>query len=198
LNPTEGLVQVSRDDARVKTDALTSLTSDPPIDNCINASQGFRLNVFSWEFHGPCVVIVASDGCFGYLPTPAHFEFELLDALCSSTTPLEWEHRLHDRLASVARDDATLAAAMLGAESFSAAQHAFQARYSRVAVEFVQPYSEQHELTLVAERHLSDAKEHRDLLVKVRSDCARTLWERYRAGYEHLLSEQVEGQESAG
>jgi serine/threonine protein phosphatase PrpC len=187
LSPTQGLTQVSCDDARVKTDALSSLESDPPMDNCISASQEFHLNVFAWEIREPSVVFAASDGCFGYLPTPAHFEITLLDALSGAATAEDWQRGLATRIASVTRDDATLAAAALGFANLTAVRAAFEVRHAYVAGEFIEPFARSQELVSAADRDLARLKNHRDELAVARTECARQLWQRYQPGYERLV-----------
>lgn len=188
LAPESGLAQVSRDDIRIDADALTSLSTDPPIANCISASQDFTLRHATWELKGRCVVIAATDGCFGYLPTPAHFELELLDALLEEPSLEASERRLNERIASVTRDDATMAAAILDCGSFRQLQDAFRERRSRVDAEFVAPYRWQQEQVAAAERDLAAATAQRDMLVEARTQCAKELWNQYRVPYEQYLT----------
>jgi serine/threonine protein phosphatase PrpC len=197
LSPLQGLVQVSSDDARVRGDALSSLESDPPIDNCISASQDFRLNAFAWELQEPSIVFAATDGCFGYLPTPAHFEMTLLEAMSGAVTAEDWQRNLLVRIASVARDDATLVAGTLGFGHFQAARDAFGARGAYVMREFVDPYSLRHDMVTAADRELAALKHRRDELADARSKCAQELWERYRPTYEQLLATRLGGPEIA-
>jgi hypothetical protein len=191
LTPRDGLAQVSRDDVRVDTDALTSLSADPPIDNCINASEDFTLRETSWQLDGPCVVLAASDGCFGYLPTPAHFELELLQGLTEFPTPRECERRLNERFASLARDDATLAAAILDGGNFAQLQIALLERRSTVEAEFVAPYKVRHEHVVAAEEAAALAARRRDVQIEAQDKCARDLWGRYRRSYERYLAPPV-------
>jgi serine/threonine protein phosphatase PrpC len=193
LDPTYGLAQLSRDDTRVETDALASLISDPPIDNCISASQQIRVNTHASQFREPTFVIAASDGCFGYFPTPAHFEFELLDTLQNAASLNDWQRLLLQRFDDVARDDASLAIAMVDFHTFLRAQDAFRTRWSYVEREFVTPYRERQRETAAAERKLSDAKAHRDTLVEAQASRAKELWEKYRTGYEQWLPARPRG-----
>ncbi|HWX95233.1 MAG TPA: hypothetical protein VNZ01_00155 [Solirubrobacteraceae bacterium] len=197
LSPSRGLVQVSSDDARVKSDALASLESDPPIDNCISASRDFRLNTFAWELNEPSIVFAATDGCFGYLPTPAHFEIALLDAMSGAATSEDWQRGLAASISSVARDDASLVAATLGFEDFNALRAAFEPRRAYVQKEFVEPYALRQDVLLTADRELAALKQRRDELAEARSQCAKQLWQRYRPGYEQLVAAQLRDQEPA-
>jgi serine/threonine protein phosphatase PrpC len=188
LSPTRGLAQISRDDIRADADAFTSLSTDPPIDNCISASEPFVLRRAAWDLDVPGLVIVATDGCFGYLPTPAHFERMLLEALTSSASLTECQQRLNERIASVARDDATMVIAILDCGKFADLQMALLERRSYLDAAFVSPYEWQHRQVVAAEAALAEETARRDAQIEARDRCAAELWDQYRSGYERFLA----------
>lgn len=184
----KGLEQVSRDDTRADADAFTSLSTDPPIDNCISASEPFELRHAEWQLDLPSVVIVATDGCFGYFPTPAHFELVLLRALTSSPSLEECRRHLTEQIATVAGDDATLAAAILDGDDFRTFQAALDERRSYVEQEFVSPFEWQQKRVRAADDELDAMTAQRDKRVEARDKCAAELWHQYRDHYERILA----------
>jgi len=80
LTPEHGLAAITRDHVR-ESDQLEQLRSDPPIENVVNQSTDFYLEETIQEVSGPFVLLLATDGVFGYLPTPGFLELGLLEAL---------------------------------------------------------------------------------------------------------------------
>lgn len=183
-----GLAQISRDDARGGADAYTSLTTDPPIDNCISASEPFELRLVEWEVEVPSVVLAATDGCFGYFPTPAHFEMVLLDAFTASASLQDCQARLAGRISAAARDDATLAAAVLGGGDPGDFQARLKGRLAHLEKAFVNPYDWQQGQVRQAAEALEFATARHEAGVEELDRCAAELWEHYRADYERFLA----------
>lgn len=83
ITPADGLSALTRDHVRV-SDQLEQLQSDPPIENVVNGSKDFFLEEFSTTVNSPFILLLATDGVFGYLPTPGFLEFGLLEAISAS------------------------------------------------------------------------------------------------------------------
>lgn len=141
LTPNHGLQVLTVDDTR-ETDALALIRNDQPMTNVISADNEFRLNHRAIDRDGPAVFLVATDGCFGYVPTPAHFELLILDALLASAVPAEWPAKLLEQLAEVAADDVSFAMVTWGFESFSDLKDAFRRRQGYLDAEHWQPFVE--------------------------------------------------------
>ena len=67
----------------------------------------------------PAILFCATDGCFGYIPSPMEFEKEILQTLKDSNTILEWEKKLTQLFQEYASDDFSLTLAAIGYRSFS-------------------------------------------------------------------------------
>jgi hypothetical protein len=179
LTAGDGLQQISRDDIRSDGDALQNLIDDSPMSNCIDASGEFTLNIHQGRCAPPCAFIAATDGCFNYGPSPAHFEHALLVALSDAASPAEWRDRVLTRQAEVAADDLSLALAAVGWPDIGDARKALRAREAIVAREFITPLDD-------LDRHVTQVSaDHRTALMQ-RDALRMELWERYRAGYEHF------------
>ena len=96
--------------------------------NYVSASRPFWLNYREVRLALPCVLLAATDGCYGYLPTPMHWEYLLLATLMRSNTVAEWQRDLAQRLGKVAGDDVSLALVGLGFESIGALKMALAGR----------------------------------------------------------------------
>ncbi len=127
-----GLVQLTRDDTRGNPDALENLRDNAPLSDMINADREFKVKHRQVKLEKPCVVLCATDGMFGYLPTPMHFEYTLLDALMNSATPGEFENRFKSAVVKVTGDDSTCVIAMYGWETFDAFKRGMTHRYNTV------------------------------------------------------------------
>jgi len=114
MTPYLGLQQLSVDHLRSGADPLANLVEDSPLSNVASASGEFRLQRTTVRIEPiPAVLVAATDGCFGYLPTPMHFEHLLLEPLWRAMTFHDWVTDVRRRIEEVAGDDATIAMAVL-------------------------------------------------------------------------------------
>ena len=80
IQPNAGLSALTKDHV-LPTDALEQIHSDPPIENTISSSTSFFIQHESIGVPGPFMLLLASDGVFGYLPTPGMLELGILEAI---------------------------------------------------------------------------------------------------------------------
>jgi len=178
LRPDIGLQQVTTDDLKYDMDAMENLTQDSPMSNCISASTDFVLHERQIELHPQAIVLAASDGCFGYVSTPLHFEFLLLSTMTQATSMPEWHDLLCARIKAVTSDDSTMAAAIIGWPDFSSMRESFVVR-QRWCEQILKDYDECKERVKRAELELDQA---RHALAAHTGD----LWTNYRKTYEIL------------
>lgn len=157
-----GLHQCTRDHLRGDPDPFESLYRDRPLSALICADAPVRLSLRRLRVSKPCVLVVATDGAFGCLPTPMEFEMLLLNTLRASTDWDGWERRLLNQLKKAAHDDATLLLAPLGFESIEAAREALAPRRALLQKRFITPVR----------------RKRRDV------SFARSRWQEYRMAYD--------------
>ena len=133
-----GLRQLSLDDVE-GSDALANLTDDGVLKNVINAGTPFRINERAISCQPPCLLFSATDGCFGYIPSPMQFEYLLLDSLRSAGSLEEWDARLGEAFRSCAGDDFTLCIAGFGFGSYAGLQHFFKDRVRKLETQYIEP-----------------------------------------------------------
>jgi len=126
----EGLVQCTKDDLRIEEDPFENLYADSPLSNMINAEKEYRINSRRFSCAAPAIVITATDGTFGYLPSPMHYEYMLLDTLSQARSLEDWEKLLHEAIGRVTADDSTLMMAVYGFKSFKMLKQAFEPRFA--------------------------------------------------------------------
>lgn len=161
----DGLKQISTDDLAGKPDALQNLRLDATITNCVHAEGAFELNSRMHLIDEPVVFLVATDGCFGYVETPMHFEYILLDTLMQSHYDMEdWAEKLRERLLVLTGDDMSLAVVAWGFESLEAIKSYFIPRLEILKRDFVEVWE-------VATSWGANAKE----------ELLQTLWKKYCA-----------------
>jgi serine/threonine protein phosphatase PrpC len=180
LDPRRGLRQVSRDDLKSGGDALGNLIQDSPLSNFASADAAFDVNHNAVSFSGPHVVLVATDGCFGFVETPADFEYLLLRALGAARTPVEWGRRLEMAIRRITGDDASLAAVAVGVDDLGQLKRDFRARSELVGARFVAPLAARS-----AEVHGQRGRLER--AAAARDQLRMELWTEYRVHYEAQL-----------
>ena len=111
ITPSDGLTMLTRDHVRVD-DPLEQLRSDPPIANVVNRSTEFYLDEISTTVTTPFVLLLASDGVFGYLPTPGFLELGLLESLLNSNN--KFAENFADFCTFYAADDVSAAVLVRG------------------------------------------------------------------------------------
>ena len=174
LDPQLGLRVLTRDDAG-EADAFESLNNDPPLTNVICADRDFDIHSRTVGIDTPHLVITASDGCFNYWPTPANFEYEILNAIITATSWAQALDSLSQSIDGVTKDDVSLVIAAVGYSKFSELQLSIQERFHYLRELSYAP--------LVALRESggtrSDFEAYRE-----------NAWLAYKEGYESLLKDE--------
>lgn len=115
----KGFFQISKDDLEEDNDPMRNLRNDAAISNCICADRDFLINhkqiVLSKE---PVAILTATDGCFGYFPTPMHFEDMLKRCLKKAKDEDDWKNYVINHIQEVTGDDTSLSLIGVGFESF--------------------------------------------------------------------------------
>ena len=168
LIDSKGLAQVSKDDVET-TDALENLSSDGVMNNVMAADGDFYMHYRKLLVTEPTIVFAASDGCFGYLPTPMEFEYEFLDALCHAETPYEFRNKLASLFKDVAGDDSTLCSMSFLFGTFKEQKKKLQPRLDEVFNRYISPLDE------CRQKHPD--QEH---------EITRKIWKVYRRNYERI------------
>jgi len=178
LNPDVGLQQVTTDDLKTNPDALQNLTRDAIMSNCVSASADFVLQERRREMPSPCVLIAATDGCFGYVHTPLHFEHMLLSTMRNARSFPEWQAYLEAAIIQVTGDDSTLAAIAIGWPDFATFRKHFADRFQWCAKRVEALDAKRGQVNRL-EKELGQAREEVTTLTQV-------LWDEYRRPYELL------------
>lgn len=172
MGPMHGLQVLSVDDTR-ETDAMALIRNDMPMDNLISADQDFRINHRSYRMSTPRLLLTATDGCFGYVQTPAHFEFLVLETLLNAPSASAWVASLVEEFDAVAGDDVSFALAGGGFTSFGHLQDAFGPRHDYLRAEHWERFA-----ALAGDRDAFEAMRE-------------SSWEVYRHDYHGLLEPAV-------
>ena len=135
LMDKNGLAQLSNDDVDVE-DAYYNLTSDGTLKNLISASHDYKLNSREYTFDYPCVIFTATDGCFGYILTPMHFEYLLLVALREANNLEKWKENIENYLVENSGDDFTLCLSVWGFDSFDELKNYYASRTNSLMNEY--------------------------------------------------------------
>ncbi len=170
LSPGSGLQALTRDDTR-EDDALELIRNDQPMENLIAADRPFRVNHRRYGIASPIVLVTATDGAFGYVRTPAHFEYLLLHALVTADSMNDWSARLLAAFAEFAADDVSFSMAAIGFASFAELKAQLAARHDYLAAEHWKPFVDNTGDAEAIERLREDSwKVYKDLYVEKLSE----------------------------
>lgn len=131
-----GLHQLTTDDLDGQ-DAMSNLTNDGVMTNVINASTSFEIHSKKLSFENPCILLTATDGCFGYLNSPMEFEHLLIDSLVKAKNMTEWKISLNERMNKVTGDDYTLCVAICGFADFEDIRTNFVKRNEYITEKYI-------------------------------------------------------------
>lgn len=177
MNPSRGLQQLTKDDLKISGDALENLSDDSPLSNYVNADINFKLSFRFDTIKLPCIFIVATDGCFGYLLTPMHFEYLLLDTFQCAKNEREWQENLITKIKQVAGDDASMSLVAIGWHDFEEVKQQFFERAKHLYKNYIQPLEE---IDKRLKRYYQSIEVHKLAKEKHRV----VLWEKYKITYE--------------
>jgi serine/threonine protein phosphatase PrpC len=187
-----GASQLSTDDLRDPGDALANLRRDSVVSNAMSADTEFHINHRRVELRSPFLVVCATDGCFGYVRTPMHFEYLVLSHVLEARNTEAWSSALQAEIAAVTGDDAAMSALGVGAD-LKEFQELFAPRVGELASDFIEPLDELSDAVTRAEQELR-ALQSRQL------DEMTERWNRYKSEYERYLrpEAQMEDESMAG
>ena len=181
LRPDSGAQQLTVDDIRDRGDAMANLRQDSLVSNAVSAETPFTVNYRRVTVAAPCLLLAATDGCFGYLPSPMHFERTVVNALCNAATTADWSLELQRSITAVAGDDAAMAIVGVGADhdQFRAI---FASRLRELDVSYLEPLDDAAAAVRAAEEQLATATALHD-------DRAASLWAGYKTSYAAYLDD---------
>jgi serine/threonine protein phosphatase PrpC len=178
----DGARQLSTDDLRDPGDAMANLRHDSVVSNAMSADTDFHVNYRRVELRAPFLLACATDGCFGYLPTPVHFEHLVLNSLTHGRNVSAWSEALQASIATVTGDDAAMAMMGVGAD-LAEFKALFGPRVAQLEREFITPLDQMAEAVARAEQDLQ-------VLRGRQVDQTAEVWARYKSDYEHYLRPQ--------
>lgn len=135
----DGLVQITRDDISGGGDAMENLREDARLSNYISGNGNFSVNKRYAEITEPCIFLCATDGCFGYLPSPMEFEYLLCKTMCESESVSEWKNRLKSEMEKISGDDFSLAVCIFGYDDFRKIKKTFKSRRKYLEKQYISP-----------------------------------------------------------
>ena len=189
---SRGASQLSTDDLRDPGDALANLRRDSVVSNALSADTEFHINYRRVELRSPFLVVCATDGCFGYVRTPMHFEYLVLSHLLEARSTDAWSSALQAEIAAVTGDDAAMSTLGVGAD-LKEFQKLFAPRVGELASDFIEPLDELSDAVTRAEQELRALQSRQFEEMTER-------WNRYKSDYERYLrpEAQMEDEPIAG
>jgi serine/threonine protein phosphatase PrpC len=179
FEPGAGARQLTTDDIRDRGDAMANLREDSVVSNAMSADTDFVVNHREVELTAPFLVVAATDGCFGYLPSPMHFEHLVLAALRDSPDTGSWSAAVQAAVSATTGDDAAMAALGLGADH-DTFRTQFAERTAELERRWITPLDDLDTALRDQERKLAEVRAGR-------TEQQARMWAAYKPGYEEYL-----------
>jgi serine/threonine protein phosphatase PrpC len=179
LQPGSGARQLTVDDIRDRGDAMANLREDSVVSNAMSADTDFVVHHRQLDLTAPFVVLAATDGCFGYLPSPMHFEHLVLAALRGVPDTDSWSARVQAAISAVTGDDAAMATLGVGADH-DGFRTLFAQRTAELERQWITPLDD-------LDRELQEQERKLGELRAARRERQAQLWAAYKSGYEEYL-----------
>ncbi|MEN4475719.1 hypothetical protein [Mycolicibacterium cosmeticum] len=183
LSPAEGLTQISTDHIKNRVDAQQNLLLDAPLSNFLHAGGAFKVEWCRFTQTLPLALIVATDGCFGYLPSPLHFEQIILDAVTNSKSLTECKEALSKSIENTTSDDASMVVVFCGWNNWVEVGQSFAKRLTKIQ-RLSQSFRDADKAVATFTQLLEEATVHR-------VDELNDLWRSYRISYESTLRTSI-------
>lgn len=171
--------QISKDDLNGELDPLENLRNDAAMSNCVCADSPFTINAKVFTVKMPFIVFSATDGCFGYYPTPMHFNYIMQSCLNKSNSMEQWKTNLMEEFAKVAGDDFSMSLVVVGIFEFEELKQKF-GKTGIVGFDTIRQLQAQ---TNVLSSILNEKKEALESAIQVG-------WNEYKSTYMKLLDSQ--------
>jgi hypothetical protein len=182
FDPRTGAHQLTLDDLRDRGDAMVNLRADSVVSNAMSADTEFVVHHRQVQLTAPFLAVAATDGCFGYVRTPIHFEHLVLASLRDSTDIESWSRLLQDRISEITGDDAALGALAVGADHEELRQ-LFASRTAELEGRCIAPLDELEAEVARTEQAAAEARRRHAAL-------QTSLWAAYKTEYERYLGSE--------
>ena len=177
-----GARQLSTDDLRDTGDAMANLHHDSVVSNAMSADTEFHVNYRRVELEAPFLLCCATDGCFGYVPSPMHFEHLVLGPLPGARNVEAWSEAVQSSISAVTGDDAAMAMMGVGTD-LEGFQTLLAPRVNELVEEFIAPIDSLRAAVEEAEQSLEAARQGY-------AHGTAEMWGRYKPAYERHLQPQ--------
>ena len=171
-----GLKQVSVDELVSSQDPLENLRNDAALSNCISQDRKFEITTKDCGvFFEPIIIISATDGCFGYLKSPIHFEYLLLNTLINSNNIEDWKLEIINNLKDVSGDDFSISI-MFVENDFTYWKSIMKERFDFIKKLYIDPID-------MLEQELYDTRNRISQLEEALYDKVSESWYEYKKEY---------------
>jgi hypothetical protein len=168
---------------------MANLYRDSVVSNAMSADTEFTVNYRRVELKAPFLVCCATDGCFGYVPSPMHFEHLVLRPLPGARSVDAWSRSIQNEVAAITGDDAAMAMMGVGAD-LPEFRTLFASRVAELEEQYIGPLDQSSRAVAEAERALEAArKRHQDLTGE--------RWRAYQPEYERSSQPEPPVEEEA-
>lgn len=170
MSPGQSLTTLTKDDTKDSESDSLNLKVDSPMINYVNAEGNFYINQNKVKLTGKNILIVATDGCFGYFPSPVHFEYSLLKTLSESTSIDTWQKKLTQDIVCITKDDATMSLLAFGWDNFLEIKDDFESDFISLKDNFIKPFETEEKRIEDLKQNLQDSENKLKEVIKQKTE----------------------------
>ena len=170
MSPGQSLTTLTKDDTKDSESDSLNLKVDSPMINYVNAEGNFYINQNKIKLTGKNILIVATDGCFGYFPSPVHFEYSLLKTLSESTSIDTWQKKLTQDIVYITKDDATMSLLAFGWDNFLEIKDDFESDFISLKDNFIKPFETEEKRIEDLKQNLQDSENKLKEVIKQKTE----------------------------
>ena len=188
----KGLFQISKDDLKGDLDPLQNLRDDAPMSNCVHADGKFFINhkcIEGLSTNDKFLIISATDGCFGYYPSPMDFETTLYECVKYSKNMDELKQKLSKAFAYVTADDFSYSIAAFGFGSYKELNKTFSHLSNSNVLSYFRQRKKYEDLIRKRDNLLKDIEQLSNEL-EAHVDA---IWKDYKKSYLKYVNNNEEG-----
>jgi hypothetical protein len=188
LSSEKGLEQLTKDDLKKDNDPFQNIKNDSQLANAI-CLEGFDINYREYQEDGvPPLVFAATDGCFQYVPTPFHFEEQILKTMMKSKDVNIWQSNLTEELSQISGDDLSLALTNpqdneLSESTFRLLKDNFERRWTIFKNSYQKPLKKKKQEYEEAKNNIRRAEQHLTKREDDYKDVLERIWKKYKETY---------------
>lgn len=160
----EGIAQLTIDDLDIQ-DAMDNLLEDAVLTNILSSDGNYKLHYKQMIIKKPTIILAATDGCFGYIPSPMEYELLILECMMRANSVQEYKKELYQKFLEWTSDDFAFGFMSILYGSYENTKECLKKRYKYLV-------------------HMRETFFENDIRIEAN---VKNFWKKYKVNYERYL-----------